>query len=372
MAKPRKKMLPKDFEELLKSGDLERLKAIFDTCLIDARGGYSKKVAMAYNECPDELTRWLVNKGASVDEPDSFGDTPLHARAAHWNGSLAILLELGANIEATNHRLETPLHKAASVGNAKNVELLLAHGANADARDAAGLTPLAQALQSCHNAKIVEMAQVAEVLLSLTPQSTPERPSFLSRLFGKRTPGEGRDLSSLKASVVQIGTQFEFHRQGFNPDSVDQASAALDRLYQLFDVPPVPRRIAYDGKSPIVAKSPNWEEAHQELWELLVPSSGAAGTIQGEVIRISGRLHLELYHDGGANWDADYRKMASSLLTLLGSNCSLPFERLEEARHIVSSIQTANSDTRALCLMAVEWVGLNPDPLPLPKPNYRR
>lgn len=372
MAKPSKKMLPKDFEELLKSGDLERLKAIFDTCLTDARGGYSKKVAIAYNECPDELTRWLVNKGTSVDEPDSYGDTPLHARAAHWHGNLAILLELGANIEATNHSLETPLHKAASVGNAKNVELLLAHGANAYALNAAGLTPLAHALQTCHNAKIVEMAQVAEVLLSVTPQPTPEKSSLLSWLFGKRTAGEGPDMSALKASVVQIGTQFEFHRQGFNPDSVDQASAGLDRLYQLFDVPPVPRRIAYDGQSPIVAKSPNWEEAHQELWELLVPSSGAAGTIQGEVIRISGRIHLELYHEGGANWDADYSKMASSLLTLLGSNCALRVETLEEARHIVRSVKTPDGDTQALCRMAVEWVGLNPDPLPLPKPNYRR
>lgn len=372
MAKPTRKMLPKDFEVLLKGGDLERIKAVFDTCQIDARGGYSKQVAIAYNECPDALTRWLASKGASVDEPDSYGDTPLHARAAHWQGNLAILLELGANVEATNHRLETPLHKAASVGIVKNVELLLAHGANVDARNAAGLTPLAQALQTCHNAKIVEMAEVAEVLLAATPQSPPEKPSLLSRLFGKRTAGEATDTSTLKALVVQIGTQFEFHRQGFNPDSVEQASAALDRLYQLFDVPPVPRRILYDGGSPIVAKSPSWEDAHQELWELLVPSSGAANTIQGEVIRISGRIHIELYHNGGANWDADYRKMASSLLALLGSNCALPAEALEEARQIVSSVPTGNGDTRALCRLAVEWVGLNPDPLLLPKPSYRR
>lgn len=372
MAKPTRKMLPNDFEELLKSGDFERLKAVFETCLIDAKGGYSKKTAVAYNECPDELTRWLVSKGASVDEPDSYGDTPLHARAAHWQGNLPILLELGANVEATNHRLETPLHKAASVGNANNVGLLLAHGANADARNAAGLTPLAHALQTCHNAKLVEMAQVAEILLAATQQSIPEKPSLLSRLFGRRTGSEGPDMPALKASVVQIGAQFEFHRQGFNPDTVDQASAALDRLYQLFDVPPVPRRIAHDGKSPIIAKSSSWEDAHQELWELLVPSSGAADTIQGEVIRVSGRIHIELFHDGGANWDAEYRKMAKSLLALLGSNSALPVEALEEVRHIASSAPSGDVDTRALCRLAVDWVGLNPVPLPLPKPNYRR
>ena len=372
MAKPTKKILPKDFEDQLKSGDVEKLKAVFETCLLDARGGYSKQTALAFNDCPDELARWMIAQGASVDEPDSYGDTPLHSRTAHWQGNITILLELGANIEATNRRLETPLHKAASVGNARNVELLLTHGANPDARNADGLTPLALALQRCHNAKIVEMAQVAEVLFPTRTQLAPSKPSFLSSLFGKREPDEDLEMSALKASVVEIGTQFEFHRKGYNPESVDQASAALDKLYQLFDVPPVPRRILHDGRSPIIAKSASWEDAHQELWELLVPSSGAADTVQGEIVRLSGRIHDEICHNGGANWDADYRKMASSLISLLESNCALPAESLSDARQVISTLSTSAGDTRELCRMAVEWVRLNPSPLPLPKPGYRR
>jgi hypothetical protein len=105
----------------------------------------------------------------------------------------------------------------------------------------------------------------------------------------------------MQALVQRIGTNFEFHRAGFAADKVDATSEALDKLYALFDVPPVPRRTLHDGKSPITANAVRWEERYQELWKLLVPSSGAAATAQGEVIRISGRISDELERNGGAN-----------------------------------------------------------------------
>ena len=60
MAKAKKKLLPKDFEALLIAGDLEALRAVFETCDVNARGGYSKQTALAYHECPDDLAIWLV------------------------------------------------------------------------------------------------------------------------------------------------------------------------------------------------------------------------------------------------------------------------------------------------------------------------
>jgi hypothetical protein len=105
----------------------------------------------------------------------------------------------------------------------------------------------------------------------------------------------------MKAFVQRIGENFEFHRAGFNPESVEATSAALDRLYALFGVPPVPRRMMHDGRSPIVAKSARWQDQQQELWALLVPSNGPAATVQGEVIRIAGRVADEIDRNGGAN-----------------------------------------------------------------------
>lgn len=96
MAKTKRKTLPKDFDQQLAAGDIKALKAVFDSCDLNARGGVFKQTALAFVDCPDELTRWLIKQGADVSAPDSYGETPLHARAGHWKGNVDLLLELGA------------------------------------------------------------------------------------------------------------------------------------------------------------------------------------------------------------------------------------------------------------------------------------
>ena len=193
-----------------------------------------------------------------------------------------------------------------------------------------------------------------------------------ARLFGAEKQGRVVITQAMRDSVQRIGTDFEFHRDNFNPESRDATSAALDKLYLLFDVPPVPRRMAYDGKSPIVAKAATWEERHQELWELLVPSSGAASTMQGEAIRISGRIARELDGNGGITWDAEFKQMTDALLTHLGAGQPLPALELREAATLAGEVKRKNGDTRRLCELAVQWVELNPAPIALPAPAYRR
>lgn len=53
-----------------------------------------------------------------------------------------ILLENGADPNKTDYYGHTPLHRAASKGNAKIVKLLLEHQVDLDTRDATGSTPL--------------------------------------------------------------------------------------------------------------------------------------------------------------------------------------------------------------------------------------
>ncbi|OZI47896.1 ankyrin repeat domain-containing protein [Bordetella genomosp. 5] len=350
MAKAKKKLLPKNFDELLEAGDHEALKAVFETCALDARGGYSKQTALAFNDFPDALVRWLVEQGADIGAVDSYGETPLHARAGHWQGRIEVLLDLGADVNAGEGARGTPLQEAAGVGNAANARLLLARGARVDALNAQRLTPLEYALQRCSNTQLCGMAEVACVLLDAGAARTPRMTDFVTRL----------------------GENFEFHRANFDPDSVAETSAALDRLYALFDVPPVPRRVLHDGKTPIVARAGTWEDQHQELWELLVPSSGAAATVQGEVIRVTGKIHRELYGNGGVNWGADFRAMADALLVHLGSGAALPAAQRDEAATLVAEVKRKDGDTFRLCELAVAWVALNPKPVALPAPAYKR
>lgn len=350
MAKQKKKLLPKDFEEMLKEGDFLKLTSVFEICDINARGGYAKQTALAFDLCTDEFTRWLVANDADLSAADTWGNTPLHARTRSRRGSILALIELGADVNSGNASIGTPLHAAADSYNVPNARLLIEGGAQVDALNKEGYTPLELALQRCTNVNIEKMASLAELFLAKGASITPR----------------------MKGFVEEIGKRFEFHRSGFKPEMVDSASAALDRLYATFDARPVPHRMLHDGKSPIVVEAGTWQDQHQALWELLVPSAGHAATVQGEVIRISGRIAHELDGTGGVNWDADFRKMADAFLEHLQKGNSLSSSDLAAAGDLIASVKSKSGDVGRLAEMAVAWVLQNPIPINLDRPAYKR
>ena len=59
----KRKTLPQNFEELLSKGNLQELMAVFKSCEANARGGYAKQTALAFDNCPHELAKWLVEQG---------------------------------------------------------------------------------------------------------------------------------------------------------------------------------------------------------------------------------------------------------------------------------------------------------------------
>lgn len=111
------------------------------------------------------LCRYLIENGADVNHPlPDTGETPLHAalctsdRLAH-DLVLEVLLAAGADPNRrTNEavetgsfmrdcrtRAETPLHRAAAFGTEETIRMLLEAGAQVDARDMNGDSPLSWA-----------------------------------------------------------------------------------------------------------------------------------------------------------------------------------------------------------------------------------
>ena len=175
-----------------------------------------------------------------------------------------------------------------------------------------------------------------------------------------------------KEQVTRVGEDFEFHRNNFNPESLEETDAALQELYQLFDVPPVPRRIQHDGKSPIVLTGYTWQERYEQAWTLLVPSNGSAATVQGEVVRIAGRINLELLRNAMGNWDKEYRKMLTAISGYLQQGNPLSESELAEVADIQKHIlDDDGSGTQRLCELATTWVVQNPEPIALGKVNYK-
>ena len=185
-----------------------------------------------------------------------------------------------------------------------------------------------------------------------------------------------KKTSAMKEKVENIGKDFEFHREGINPDYLEAADQGLEELYALFDVKPVAKRITHDGVSPILVKEGSWEEQYEELWSFLIPSSGAAKTVQGEVIRIPGRVRDELDRNGGVNWDRNYRKMLQAMPHYLSLGTPLSDNDLEEAKQLISQIygKDFNDGLRLdrLCQLSLAWIEQNPEPLPLEEPSYKR
>lgn len=359
MAKKRT-TLPKDFGELLKKGELQELVKVFEKCEISAHGGYGKQTALAFPECPHELAKWLVEQGLDIEMPNTYHYTPLQYRSTYATGHIESLLDLGASVHV-NNRNGTPLHCAAKDHVVANVKLLIDHGAAVDALAEASLfsygprdedyTPLEAALFTCNNTDIENTLEISKILL---------------QAGAKRT-------ARMKELVSSIGKQFEYVRPNFNKDYVEQTSNALDALYSLFEVDRAPKRILHDGTSPISVTEAAWQKQHEQLWELLVPASGNALTLQGEVIRISGRVARELLDNGGINWDSDFKLMAASLIEFVKHGRQLSPEEAGEVAKIVNEVaRKKDSNINRLSELLVKWVLQNTTPIPLPQITYDR
>lgn len=355
--KPLKKLLPKNFAEILKaaqiSGDTAAAQAVFESCETDARGGYGKRTAMMMSDCTPALARWLVAQGADINAADDYGDTPLHgsafARYAHHLPP-EVLLDLGADIHKTCKAGRTALHSAADGKNLKSVTLLLARGASVDVLSTDGLTPLEYALQRMSNTDLVDMIPVINTLFASGARSTQQS----------------------QAVVKRAVENFEFHRAGFNKDFVEETAAAARELCQLFDLEPPALRQIHDGKSPIFAVGETWLEQFNSLWQALIPSSGACETVQGEVVRITGRVRDELLRNGGANWNRDFSAMLQAWLEHTASHHALNDTLSSEASEIVALGRNCEDHTDRMIKLSLEWVKLNPMPIKLPKPSYKR
>ena len=347
--------LPKEFKDLMDEGNIEALKAVYDRCELTAHDGrFSLCTPLHMGGVPDELVIWLVEQGLDINIPDYYGATPLYRQATMGRETVKLLLELGADIGKPNTYGETPLHVAAEFFHPKTVKLLIDKGADVNAKNDMGRTPLASVLMVCRGIYIAQTVEIASMLLD----------------------AGAKKRSAMKEKVENIGKDFEFHREGINPDYLEAADQGLEKLYALFDVKPVAKRITHDGVSPILVKEGSWEEQYEELWSFLIPSSGAAKTVQGEVIRIPGRVRDELDRNGGINWDRDYRKMLQALPQYLSLGIPLSDQELEETKELIAQVHGKDFDDEPrldrLCQLAIAWIEQNPEPLSLEKTSYNR
>lgn len=352
-----RKTLPKDLDALFDaaaaSGDDAPVRAALEACDPDARTGFGQATPLMSRRCTPGIARWLVERGTDVNATNTWGRTALHESAkARFRYALPPdeLIALGADVHRKSNEGLTPLHSAADGKNVASATVLLAHGADLNARTNDGATPLEYGLMRMSNIDLVAMLPFAKFMLDAGALVTPQA----------------------QAAVLRAAETFEFHRAGFARDSVDETSAASAALCSLFEVAPPPRRVVHDGVALIAVAGDTWQERHEALWQLLVPSSGPCGSVQGEVIRITGRVLDEMRRNGGANWDADYVAMVEALGVHLASSVALSEAQLASLRTAQREVQQDDEAPERLAELAVTWVAQNPQPIRLATPTYKR
>lgn len=120
-------------------------------------GGYTLLHNAAYS-CHDESQRniavYLISKGIDVNVPGYNDKTPLHMVGC--KKICELLLSQGADIEAKDKTGRTPLFYASSNNKTEVCELLLSEGADVNAKDNSGRTPLSEAIE-ISNKEIIDI-----------------------------------------------------------------------------------------------------------------------------------------------------------------------------------------------------------------------
>ncbi len=361
----KKKELVENFQEIIDSGDMEAFKKVFDTCEITATKaprtigkGRTKHQwqtncnAFSYKNLTPAHIQFLVDSGLEVNSNCGYGYPAITFQASNAE-NLRCLLDNGADLECVvSPKLGTPLAIACMCQDVDGVRNLIDAGASIRATGVEGKTLVDLALSYCGE-RFSQALSVAKILLERGAKTTDNTQVYL----------------------LDLERSFAYEKANMTKEEIDEINTLLDEFFGHSDTSPVvPHKDKHDGVSAITVNAKTLKEQFDELWAKLVPESGKAQTVQGEMIRIAGKVSYEILNNGGLNWDGDYKKMVQALSGYVSSFNSSENAPVDEADKIIKkiSVSTDEKPLYRLTEIIVNLVIANPQPVQLGEVDYER
>lgn len=311
----------------------------------------------------EEITDFLLARGEDVNSRDRYGHTPIHARvSSRCLEQIPLLIARGGDINARDTSDKTALYGVVERFSVSDVEQMIVWGADplvtADSRVYGKATPTEYALHR----SFLEAPRALAMIRLLLSYGAPAGEHVVACL---------REMDQLRCKFVANGLPETVSQTVF-----DESSAALSELCALFGVeqreakpaPVVGERLVFDaGATPM--------RVFCRLWDQLVPDSGQCQTLQGEVIRIAGRVGYEVYNNGGINWDRSFGALLDQYLVVARSGLPMPPSSVARAEAAVTSLKSRSMSHQAvddITELAVEWVRLNPVLVEMDLPDVGR
>jgi hypothetical protein len=124
---------------------------------------------------------------------------------------------------------------------------------------------------------------------------------------------------------------------------------------------------------------------YEELWDRLVPDSGQAETVQGELVRVIRRLDSECERNGNGNWDRGFRMFTDFLYWHLRDPAVFDPPAIAQIERDINQVRAMGNRTEPLeyaegedafdriADRVVEWCLYYPEPIANPcNPRLKR
>lgn len=359
------KTLPSNFSDLIELGDVEQLKKVFNKCELTAYvRGYYKDTALHFYGVPYEFMKWMLDRGYDPNTMSTY-NVPLRYNLYDIK-KVKLLLDYGADINYRCYNNNTPLHYLCD-GNPpiENLKFFLQNGADINARNNNNETPLLYAIKRRRTPE-TRFVQMIETMLE--EHSKIKKNSLLDKLRKiNRHPIPDKDWIVAQKEITRIGKSHEFYKMQIEDENLrNETNVNMKRLYEIFEVEPVPERVMATENSIIKVTSTDWTKQYNELWNLLVPGSGRAEFLQGEAIRLIGKLSYEVLDMGCINWDKDFRKLVKAYKLLISYGNQLDKEDYDDVVSCLEDIKWLGEDQfNFVEEKTVEWILKNPKPVKL-------